>query len=175
MTNFVSNQVHGNVAPGVFLTGTFEFFAVTLSGGVVALPTNVKLPLAKAQQALNVTTLSAGKSVTVVDGFGVSQTYTSDAAYTAALNKQANLDRLISVFATRANPVMISVATNGATVNLATERSPLWFDGADNTNTNGYNLVDAFAGVPAQNATDGAGAYSLSFAGNIAVATRAAL
>ena len=175
MTNFVSNQVHGNVAPGVFLTGTFEFFAVTLSGGVQAFPTNVKLPLAKAQQALNVTTLSSSKSVTVVDGAGVAQTYTSDATYTAALNKQANLDRLISVFATRANPVMISVAT-ATSISLATERSPLWFTGVgDPSNVNGYNLVDAFAGIPAQNATDAAGTYSLSFEGNIAVATRAAL
>jgi len=175
MTNFVSNMVHGNVAPGVFLTGTFEFFAVTLSG-VVALPTNVKLPLAKAQQALNVTTLSAGKSVTVVDGFGVAQTYTSDADYVAALNKQANLDRLIAVFATRANPVMISVAANGLTVNLATERSPLWFNGVGSpSNINGYNLVDAFVGIPAQAATDAAGVYTLTFEGNVSVATRATL
>lgn len=167
----MTNMVHGNVRPGVFLTGTFDFFAVTTQ--VPAYPTNVKAPLADVLTSLNVTTLSSTNKVTIVDGNGASHDYTSDAAYTTALNKQTALDRLIQTFALRANPVMVSVAQSGSDyiINLATERSPLWMVGeASPSNVNGYNFLDAIDGVPAW-----AGGTAWDKTSNISVAERTAL
>lgn len=167
----MTNQVHGNVRPGVFLTGTFDFFSVTTT--VPAFPTNVKAPLADVKTALNAAALSVTTFVTVVDGNGVSHDYTSDAAYTTALNKQTALDRLIQIFATRANPVMVSVAVDGSDyiINLATERSPLWMVGeAAPSNVNGYNFLDAIDGVPAW-----AGGTAWNKASNISITERSAL
>lgn len=167
----MTNMVHGNVRPGVFLTGTFDFFTVVTQ--VAAYPTNVKAPLADVLTALNVTTLSSTNKVTIVDGNSDSHDYTSDAAYTTALNKQTALDRLIQIFATRANPVMVSVATDGTdyTINLATERSPLWVVGeADPGNIKGYNFLDAIDGVPAW-----AGGTAWDKTSNITVTERTAL
>ena len=147
-------QVNGNTRPGEFLTGALNFFQIATV--IRAYPTNVKAPLAQVLAATNLATLADGSGFTVYDAYGAAVTYTTDAEYTDALNKQANLDLIVQTFATRANPVMVNayyaaVADgNGATVlanginavdfgstyngsqpvywiNFATEKSPAWF------------------------------------------------
>ena len=113
----VNEQARG----GEFLTGNLNFF--TVATVVPAYPTNVKAPLAQALKARNWPNLLAGtREITVVDAFGASVTYTSNATYTDAYNKQQNLTTIVNTFANRANPVIVSVSTaaiadgNGATV-----------------------------------------------------------
>lgn len=145
-------QVHGNTRPGEFLTGLLNFFQIATT--IPAYPTNVKAPLAQVLAAQNLTTLADGPGFTVVDGLGASVTYTTDALYTDAYNKQANLDLIVATFATRANPVIVNayyvmeasattVLANGVNavnfgsayattnlpvywINFATEKSPAW-------------------------------------------------
>lgn len=164
----IQTAVHGDVKPGSFLTGAMNFFSIVTT--VPCYPTNVKTPLSLVLASLNATALSATKSVTVVDGNGASVTYITNATYTDALNKQANLDLLVKTFATRANPVMVSVNYaaiadgNGATVlanginavdfgsaynggvagyyiNLATEKSPAWLVSASPVAPNTNNTT----------------------------------
>ena len=94
-------QVNGTVRAGEFITSNLDFFTIVTV--VPCFPTQVKAPLSTVLAALNATLLSATKSVTVN---GV--TYTTNAAYTDALAKQSNLDALLSVFSTRANPVIVN-------------------------------------------------------------------
>lgn len=156
-------NVNAGSRGGEFLVGNLHFFQIVTV--VPSYPTNVKTPLAQALAARNWTSLSAARTITVVDGNGDSVTYQSDAAYTSAFNKQNNLDTLIQVFATRANPVLVNVTSaavadgNGATVltggvnavdfgstyngaqqgyfvNLAVERSPAWLVSTATADTN---------------------------------------
>lgn len=183
-TTFPNNQVNGGTQPGVFLSGTFDFFSVTTT--VPCFPTNVDAPIASAHSALNVSALSSANSVTIVDGTGASNTYTSDAAYNDAFNTQANLNTLIQVFATRANPVMVSVAASAAvsaagtsyTINLATEHAPLWSVGVSTeSNINGYNFMGAngIYGVPALNTAGVTVAGGVFASGNISMTERSTL
>ena len=164
----IQTAVNGDVKPGSFLTGAMNFFSIVTT--VPCYPTNAKTPLAQVLASLNATALSASKSITLVDGNGATVTYVSNATYTDALNKQANLDLLVKTFATRANPVMISVAYAaiadgaGATVlanginavdfgsqynggvagyyiNLATEKSPAWLVSASPVSPNTTNTT----------------------------------
>ena len=156
-------NVNSGARGGEFLVGNLNFFQVATV--IPAYPTNVKTPLAEALKARNFTSLSATRTITVVTGNGNSITYSSDAAYTDAYNTQKNLDRLLGVFSTRGNPVLVSVRAaavadgNGATVlaggvnavdfgvtydgaqtgyfiNLATERSPAWVVDTTTTESN---------------------------------------
>lgn len=146
-------NVNAGARGGEFLVGNLNFFQIVTV--VPSYPTNVKTPLAQALKARNWTSLSGARTITVVDGNGGSTTYSSDATYTDAYNTQKNLDTLLSVFATRGNPVIVAVSSaaiadgQGATVlaggvnavdfgsdyngaqtgyfiNLATERNPAW-------------------------------------------------
>ena len=146
-------NVNGGSRGGEFLTGNLNFFQLVTV--IPCFPTNVTAPLAQALKARNWTSLSASRTITIVDGNGASQTYTSDTAYNDAAAKQANLTKLLNTFATRANPVIVAVSTaaiadgagatvlasgvnavdfgsdyNGAQtgyyINLATERNPAW-------------------------------------------------
>jgi hypothetical protein len=135
----IQSAVHGDVKPGSFLTGAPNFF--TISTVVPTYPTNVKTPLNLVLASLNATALSSTYSVTVVDGYGAAVNYTSNATYTDALNKQANLDLLIKTFAVRANPVMISVSY--ASVNLSTTSTVLA------NGVNGVTFGSAYTGVNA--------------------------
>ena len=162
-------QVNGSSRAGEFLTGSLDYFTILTM--VPCFPTQVKAPLNDVLRALNATTLSASKSVTVA---GV--TYITDATYTDALAKQSNLDTLINVFSTRANPVVVnayvvSTTTAGTrpyvgysvdttfgsdydavtqdlyTVKLVSEKSGSWFVGAQGNfsttadNTNQYGYL----------------------------------
>lgn len=100
-------DVNSGARGGEFLTGNLSYF--TIKTIVPCYPTNVKTPIAQARAARNWTSLSGSRTITVVDGNGAEVTYASDAAYTSAYNKQKNLDTLLNVFATRANPVVVNV------------------------------------------------------------------
>ena len=146
-------NANGGARGGEFLVGNLNFFNIVTV--VPCYPTSVKTPLDTALKARNWTSLSGSRTITVVDGNGGSTTYSSNTTYTDAYNTQKNLDTLLSVFATRANPVVVSVSSaaiadgNGATVlasgvnavdfgstyngaqtgyyiNLVTERNPAW-------------------------------------------------
>ena len=113
-----NNRVNGGALAGEHLTGNIDYFTV-----VTIVPmdqTNVDTPVSYlyTQQGY-----STWQSVSVIDGYGVSQTYATQAAYQDAYNKQANLNLLMQLFATRANPVVVSVST--ATVDNP-RTSTLW-------------------------------------------------
>lgn len=102
-------QVNGSTLPGEFLTGGLDFFTIVTV--VPCFPTNVKTPLASVKQALNISTstnISTVGGYDVVDATGAVVNYANDADYTDALAKQANLDTLLQVWATRANPVVVN-------------------------------------------------------------------
>jgi hypothetical protein len=102
----VNEQARG----GEFLTGNLNF--VTVATTVPAYPTNVKAPLAQALKARNWPNLLAGtREITVVDAFGASTTYNTNAGYTDAYNTQQNLTTIVTTFANRANPVIVSVSS----------------------------------------------------------------
>lgn len=101
-------NVNEGARGGEFLTGDLSYF--TIKTVVPCYPTNVKAPLADALKARNWTSLAGARPITVVDGNGDSVTYDSDAEYTSAYNKQQNLDTLMAVFATVANPVVVNVS-----------------------------------------------------------------
>lgn len=162
-------QVNGSSRAGEFLTGSLDYFTILTM--VPCFPTQVKAPLNDVLRSLNATTLSASKSITVA---GV--TYITDATYTDALAKQSNLDTLINVFSTRANPVVVnayvvSTTTAGTrpyvgysvdttfgsaydavtqdlyTVKLVGERSGAWYVGAQGN----YKQADGVTAITANN------------------------
>lgn len=145
MTTYGVQKANGTVAGGEFLTGNLTF--LTVYSMIPMGATGVRLPLASVKQILGIAAFAGETWNGVV--------YANDAAYTDALAKQANLDLLTAVFATRANPVVVSVsqavvadgdaaglhtgASNGATfgsayngeqteytVKFVTEKSPAW-------------------------------------------------
>jgi hypothetical protein len=101
-------DVNSGARGGEFLTGNLNYF--TIKTVVPAYPTNVKTPLAQALKARNWTSLAASRTIVVVDGNGATVTYDTDAEYTSAYNKQQNLNTVVAVFATRANPVVVNVS-----------------------------------------------------------------
>jgi len=185
MTDLVNGAVHA----GEFLSGKMDFFsfATTVPVG----QTNVETPVVDLPGYQTYQTLGVWSTVTVTDAFGNATSYSTLNSYLDAFYQQLNLNNLIALFATRANPVAVSVKTfpasvNGSAVNphssaifadmgyansvgatvfgssynstsdvvyvvnIATEKTLLWtangngnFAGtaADNTNTNGYNVL----------------------------------
>jgi hypothetical protein len=93
-------KANGSVAGGEFLTGNLNYFTVWSMVPMAA--TGVRLPLATVKQILGIAAF-AGETWEGV-------AYANDDEYTDALAKQANLDLLTKVFATRANPVIVSVS-----------------------------------------------------------------
>ena len=168
-----NDKVNGGVQAGEFLTGNMDFF--TVKTVVPMAQTNVTTPVAYLYTQQGYTTW---QSVTVINGAGTPVTYSTQASYEDALVKQANLNLLIQLFATRANPVAISVSTASenpydgtytgflnatnlgsdfdgtytvTTVKLATEKTLLWnVSSAADSNENGYQLLDVLNGVAVQ-------------------------
>lgn len=168
----MTDKVNGGVQAGEFLTGNMDFFSIATL--VPMAQTNVTTPVADLYTQQGYTTW---QNVTVIDGSGTPVTYSSQADYEDALAKQANLDRLLQVFSTRVNPVMVSVTaqtvsnpstttafagySNGTTfgddysgsmtvtvVKLATEKTGQWNVSAlAESNENGYQLLSALNGV----------------------------
>jgi hypothetical protein len=135
-------NVNEGARGGEFLTGDLSYF--TIKTVVPCYPTNVKAPLADALKARNWTSLAVARPITVVDGNGASVTYDSDAEYTSAYNKQQNLDTLMAVFATGANPVVVNVsAAISADPSAANAAFPAAAVGvADNEFGATYNTAD---------------------------------
>lgn len=168
-----NNKVNGGAMAGEFLTGNMDFFTVQTL--VPMAQTNVDTPVAElyTQQGY-----STWQNVVVVDGSGVAVTYSTQASYQDAFNKQANLNMLIQIFALRANPVVIGLSTqtvanpsaasifanyfNAVTfgsdystsmtvtaVKLATEKTGLWnVSAVAESNATGYQFLTALDGVP---------------------------
>ncbi len=168
----MTDKVNGGVQAGEFLTGNMDFFAIATL--VPMAQTNVTTPVADLYTQQGYTTW---QNVTVINGAGTAVTYTSEADYTDALAKQANLNLLLQVFAQRVNPVAISVTaqtvsnpsttsafagySNGVTfgddysssmtvtvIKIATEKHGQWnVSAAAESNENGYQLLDALNGL----------------------------
>ena len=168
-----NDKVNGGVHAGEFLTGKMDFY--TVKTVVPMAQTNVTTPVAYLYTQQGYTTW---QPVTVIDGSGNPVTYSTQASYENALKKQNNLNLLIQLFATRANPVAISVSSvnenpnsstytgflnatnlgsnfNGTysvtTVKLATEKTLLWnVSSAMESNELGYQFLDAIDGIAVQ-------------------------
>jgi len=112
-----NNRVNGGALGGNFLTGSMDFFTVATL--VPVFQTNVDTPinLLYTQQGY-----STWQTVTVVDGTGTAQTYSTASAYQDAYTKQYNLNLLQQLFAQNVNPVAISVnyatSSNPSAINL---------------------------------------------------------
>lgn len=119
----MTDKVNGNARAGEFLTGNMDFFSVATI--VPVAQTNVDTPVVDLPGYQTFATLGTWTDVTVVDGAGDAQTYTSLNDYLNAFYKQANMDILLRTFALRANPVVVSVkvlpsSINGSTINAHT-------------------------------------------------------
>jgi hypothetical protein len=195
----MTNKVNGGVKGGEFLTGKMDFF--TIRTLVPVAQTNVTTPVADLYQISS----SVWSPVTVVDGSGAAVTYATQADYVVALEKQANLDTFLKVFGTRANPVAVSISAETvanpsaagfgsdydtsmsvAAINIATEKSGLWFAGsqgnfgsvAEDTNASGYQLASALDGVAINDVGSVLGSDEIKFGGadaNTLVARRVVL
>jgi hypothetical protein len=114
----MTDRVNGGVFAGEFLTGNMNFFsfATTVPVG----QTNVTTPVEDLNTYQTYETLGVWTPVSVTNAFGGSTTYSTLDTYLDAFYQQVNLDNLIEVFATRANPVAISVKTFPTSINGAT-------------------------------------------------------
>ena len=145
-----NDRVNGGALAGQHLVGSLDFYQVATIVPVGQTNVDTPVSLLYTQQGY-----STWQTVTVVDGAGVAQTYSTQTSYQDAFNKQANLNLLVQLFATRANPVamyldaatisnpsittaypsFLNTATFGSaytssvtvtTVKFITERSNLW-------------------------------------------------
>jgi hypothetical protein len=170
----MTDKVNGGVQAGEFLTGNMDFFSIATL--VPMAQTNVNTPVADLSGIQNLYT--TWQPVTVINGAGVSVTYSTEADYQDAFNKQANLNALLRAFALRVNPVAISVSattvsnpytttafsgylngsvfgsdyTSSSTVTIvkvATEKTGYWnVSNEAESNELGYQLLTAINGVP---------------------------
>jgi len=101
-----NNRVNGAALAGEHLTGNIDYF--TIATLVPMAQTNVVTPVTYlyTQQGY-----STWQSVSVIDGTGTSITYTTQTTYQNAYNKQSNLNLLLQLFATRANPVVVNYSS----------------------------------------------------------------
>ena len=171
----MTDKVNGGVQAGEFLTGNMDFFSIATL--VPMEQTNVNTPVADLSGIQNLYT--TWQPVTVINGAGVAVTYSTEADYQDAFNKQANLNALLRAFAIRVNPVMVSVSattianpytttafagylngsvfgsdyTSSSTVTIvkvATEKTGYWNVSTEaESNELGYQLLTVVNGVPA--------------------------
>lgn len=168
----MTDKVNGGVQAGEFLTGNMDFFTIVTV--VPMAQTNVTTPVADLYTQQGYTTW---QDVTVVNGAGTPVTYSTEVAYTDALVKQSNLNKLLQVFAQNVNPVAISVASatisdpsgetyanflnatafgsgynssrSVTTVKIATEKTGYWNVNTDaESNALGYQFLTALNNVP---------------------------
>lgn len=176
----MTDKVNGGVQAGEFLTGNMDFFAIATL--VPMSQTNVTTPVADLSGIQNLYT--TWQPVTVVNGAGTAVTYSTQADYEDALVKQANLNLLLQLFATRVNPVAISISAatdsnpstttyagylNGTTfgddysssmtvttIKIATEKTGYWnVSSAAESNDLGYQLLTLLNGVAVQDVAAG--------------------
>jgi hypothetical protein len=134
----MTDRVHGGVFAGEFLTGSMNFFSFATTVPVGS--TNVDTPIQDLGNYQTYQNTNIWTPVTVTNSYGGSTTYSTMSSYLDAFYQQKNLDDLIEVFATRANPVMVNVKTfpsvvNGA--NVVGNTSTLWGEMGYQTATGG--------------------------------------
>lgn len=116
----MTDQVNITTKQGDFLTGQMDFYQIATIVPVAV--TNVSTPVQDLPSYQTFATTSVWSNVAVVDGNGVTQTYTSEATYLDAYYKQMNLNNLVEGFALRGNPVSVTVVsipvTSSASANL---------------------------------------------------------
>lgn len=171
----MTDKVNGGVQAGEFLTGNMDFFAIATL--VPMAQTNVTTPVADLSGIQNLYT--TWQPVTVINGAGTAVTYSTQADYEDALVKQANLNLVLQLFATRVNPVAISISAatdsnpstttyagylNGTTfgddysssktvttIKIATEKTGYWnVSTAAESNDLGYQLLTLMNGIAVQ-------------------------
>ena len=152
-------NVNAGARAGEFLTSDLDFFTFVTT--VPLFQTNVRTPLAAALKANNWTSLSASRTITVVDGAGVSQTYTSDATYSDALAKQSNLDLFLQVWSTRANPVVVNVYSQSAA-----DRDAVTFTGYSQATVFGTDFTGAGTIYTIKLMSEKSGAWFIGSQGN---------
>lgn len=152
-------NVNAGVRAGEFLTSDLDFFTFVTT--VPLFQTNVRTPLSVALKARNWSSLSASRTITVVDGAGNSNTYTSDADYTDALAKQSNLDLFLQVWATRANPVVVNVYSQSAA-----DMDNVTFTGYSNATTFGTDMNKAGTIYTIKLMSEKSGAWFVGSQGN---------
>jgi hypothetical protein len=136
----MANKVNGNARAGEFLSGNMDFYSIATI--VPVAQTNVDVPVVDLPGYANYVNLGSWTTVTVVNGAGTAVDYATLNAYLDAFYQQRNLDKLVSCFAARANPVAISVKTlassiNGAAINANTSA---YFAQAGYTNSAGSHV-----------------------------------
>jgi len=125
----MTDQVNFTGQQGDFLTGQMDTF--TIATIVPVLQTNVSTPIVDLPGYQTLATTGVWSNVSVIDGNGVTQNYTTEQAYLNAFYQQENLNQLISTFELRALPVAVTVA------NVATGGS---------TNSSNTSVVTSFFG-----------------------------
>jgi hypothetical protein len=103
----MTDRVNGRVAQGSFLTGAPNWFSIATIVDVAQ--TNVTTPMTDLPGWQTYATLGVWTNVTVVDGNGVAQTYSSDEDYAYAFYQQASLNKIISAVSARVNVTQWSV------------------------------------------------------------------
>ncbi len=103
----MTDRVNGGIMQGDFLTGQMDFY--TIATAVPVDQTNVETPVADLPGYQTWATTGVWSNVTVQDGHGIVQTYTTVGTYLDAFYKQLNLYKLVGTFALRANPVTVTV------------------------------------------------------------------
>ena len=101
----MTTKVNNYVDIGEFLTGNIDFFTITTlvpcDNTLVSKPLN---ELKKDLGLLNNEDISTKNGITIYDIF-----YQNDNEYTDAFNKQENLNNLIKLIETRAQPIMLNI------------------------------------------------------------------
>ena len=175
----MTDKVNGNAKAGEFIVSNISYYTVATL--VPVAQTNVDTPVA------DLYVPSTGwANVSVTDGTGTVQVYSTQAAYQDAFNKQANLNTLVQTFQLRASllAMSVTVTTDSAPntsanyagysyaqhfgsaysasgtvtlVKFATDRLLPWLvqaqSATDDTNTGGYQLLDALQGVAVSDIT----------------------
>jgi hypothetical protein len=145
----MTDRINGAVRAGEFLSGNMDFFSFAT---IVPLgQTNVNTPVVDLNTYQTYLNLGIWTAVTVIDGSGAAQTYTTLNQYLDAFYKQRNLDTLISTFSSRANPVAVSVKIMPSTImgiSVNTHTSTIFAEmGYKNTVTNSvFGSADAGTG-----------------------------
>jgi hypothetical protein len=121
----MTDRVNSVGKQGDFLTGQMDFF--TIATIVPVAQTNVSTPVQDLPGYQTLASTGVWSNVSVIDGNGVTQVYSSENTYLDAFYKQTNLNQLVKTFELRATPVAVTVANitvgagNAATTTAVTD------------------------------------------------------
>ena len=136
----MTDQVNGNGKAGSFLSGQPQWFSFATL--VPVAQTNVDTPVVDLPGYQTYATLGTWTTVTVIDGNGVAQPYTSLNNYLDAFYKQLNFTTLVQTFSGRGNPVQIGIKTLPSSINgnAINPHSSVYFAQAGYVDANGGNV-----------------------------------